>query len=495
MHVNRYLNLAVGCGVLVLACGLGRPTASHAQTPSPLVRRVNAPYFGSEAVAEHASAIFWLGRVMPTDNYADMRVGYNQTELVVQANVFDRRVWYSDVPAPNDDAALIQWDAVTIYLDTRRDGVAAPAAPTTTTYRITVQANWPDQGSNYMSVARGTGVGYAPISATLNSDSIWRGDGPNNDVDDRGYFITLHLPFASLGQSAAPAQGNIWRMGVQVHDRDDAAGTPQYSPTWPETLNPQHPDTWGVLGFGLSPMQSPMQSPILVVDQRPIMIRHKLNGATVTDATVGGGTTCADNFDYFAQFGSINRAGEQYANVQNQGDVADWPCFSKFYLTFPLDQIPADKTLVTATLTVYQFGNSGQGVPPPPVSSLIQAMIISETWQEADLTWNTAPLALENISMARALPMAAPTGGQPLQSVPLVLDISQAIEAARRNNAPLRVVLYSADGAQNSGKYFWTSDVDDGLAELRPTLNLVVGTSLNLANLSMRLYLPIARRD
>ena len=475
----------------MLVGGLGWPTSIRAQVTSPPLRRVNAPYFGNDAVAEHASAILWLGRVTPTDNYADIRVGYNQTELVLQANVFDRRIWYSDVPTPNDHAELIKWDALTIYLHATDDNAIAVSAPTTSTFRITVQANWPNQGDKFVAIARGNGVGYTPITATFSSDSIWRGDGPNNDVDDRGYFTTVHLPFSSLGQNAIPVHGSVWRMGVQVHDRDDAAGTPQYSPTWPETLDPQQPNTWGVLGFGLPQYQSPSA----VLDQQPIIIRHKLNNAIITDATVGGGTTCADNFDYFVQFGSINHAGEEHANVQNQGDVADWPCFSKFYLAFPLDQLPDDRALVTATLTIYQFGNSGQGVPPPPVSSLIQAITISETWQEATLTWNTAPSALENISMARSLPIPAPVENQPLQNVPLVLDVSKAVDAARRNNTPLRVVLYSADGAQNSGKYFWTSDVADGLAELRPTLTVSMGTPIDTSLLSLRTYMPIVRRD
>ena len=468
-----------------------RMPAVRAQTTTDLVRRINAPDFGGDAVAEHASAIFWLGRVTPTDNYVDMRVGYNQTELVIQANVFDRRIWYSDTPTPNNHAELAKWDALTLYLHTNTNAATLPTAPTTSTYRITVQANWPNQGDKFQALARGDGAGYIPITATLSSDSLWRGDGPNNDVDDRGYIITLHIPFGSLGHSAPPQPGDTWRMGVQLHDRDDAAGTPQYSPTWPESLDPQHVRTWGVLGFGLPQFQSP----VATSNQQLITIRHKLNNASVTDATVGGGTTCADNFDYFAEFGNINHAGAEHANVQNQGDVADWPCFSKFYLTFPLDPLPIDKALISATLTVFQFGNSGQGVPPPPVSSLIQAIAISETWQEANLTWNTAPLARENISMARSLPMDAPTSRQTLQSVPVVLDVSEAVDEARRSNAPLQLVLYSADGAQNSGKYFWTADVEDGLAEVRPTLQVSMGETTDPATLPMRVYMPVARRD
>jgi len=48
---------------------------------SPLngaVRRVNAPYFDA-AMRYSEMAVFWFGRVAPTDNYADVRVGYNSS--------------------------------------------------------------------------------------------------------------------------------------------------------------------------------------------------------------------------------------------------------------------------------------------------------------------------------------------------------------------------------------------------------------------------------
>jgi len=28
-----------------------------------------------------------------------------------------------------------------------------------------------------------------------------------------------------------------------------------------------------------------------------------------------------------------------HVNVQNQSDISDWPCFSKYYVTFPLDAV------------------------------------------------------------------------------------------------------------------------------------------------------------
>jgi len=450
------------------------------------VPRVNAPYFGAEPVGEHASAIFWYGQVTPIHNYTDIRIGYNDEELLVRAQVFDRRIWHSEQATPNDDAALSQWDAVTLYLDQRSDGGAQPTAAS---YRITVQVNWPGREVDYRSVAQGNEGGYSPINTPITTTTVWRGDGPNNDVDDRGWFADLHIPFASLGLTHAPVQGAMWRIALQTHDRDDNTNNTEHS-AWPNNMDPLKPNTWAELHFGMpEPITSAYRNPINMT------LRQGLNAVSVTDASVGGGTTCADGYDYFAQFGAINHANEEHANVQNQSDVADWPCFSKFYVTFPLSSLPAQQVVVSATLTLNQFGNSGQGVPPEPISSLIQVLTVNEDWQEATLNWNNAPLAHENISMARALPMAAPQANQPVSSVPVVWDVTRAAQSAYTNGAPLRLALYSADEAQNSGKYFWTSNIADELAELRPTLVVTIGQLVDLSTLSLQTYLPILRRD
>ena len=51
--------------------------------------------------------------------------------------------------------------------------------------------------------------------------------------------------------------------------------------------------------------------------------------------------------------------------------------------------------------------------------------------------------------------------------------------------------LYSADGAQNSGKYFTSSDAGDWDAEGRPTLRVLLGTPLEAVG---RAYLPLVAR-
>jgi hypothetical protein len=53
--------------------------------------------------------------------------------------------------------------------------------------------------------------------------------------------------------------------------------------------------------------------------------------------------------------------------------------------------------------------------------------------------------------------------------------VSEAVAEAHMGSTPLRLALYSADGDYNSGKYFYSSDIDDWNAEGRPTLKVVWG--------------------
>jgi hypothetical protein len=49
-------------------------------------------------------------------------------------------------------------------------------------------------------------------------------------------------------------------------------------------------------------------------------------------------------------------------------------------------------------------------------------------------------------------------------------DVSRAVDQAYQSGAPVRLVIYSADSAQYSGKYFTTSEAGDWDAVGRPTL-------------------------
>jgi len=437
------------------------PPSADAQSPDP-VRRVNAPHF-DEQVPFSEMATLWFGQVNNTDNYADVRVGYNDEYLRVNITAFDRYLWYDTTPGSDLD----EWDAATLYLDLEEDGGGAPA---TDDYRLVAQINWWEVRSNYQKAFRGDGNHWMVASTAFTTTSGWRGTNLNrngSDNDDRGWTLNFYIPFASLGLPGPPADGDCWGMALAMHDRDDAvASSPIADKTWPEDAQDAQPDTWGQLVFNPPAYQRPP-----AFASGTAIIRHKLNGAIVTDAAVGGHTDCGNGLDFWNEWGDANYAGGSPVNIQNQSDVADWPCFSKYYVTFPLNALPPGKVIISATLTLHQIGSAGE--PDQRQPSLIQVLTVDEAWGEATLTWNNAPLARENVSSAWVDPTSFP--GWP--GLPREWDVSSATAQAYHAGIPLRLVLYEADSAYHSGKYFVSCDTGDWNAVGRPTLTVLWGNS------------------
>lgn len=432
---------------LVLAPGAapGQPT-----TRAP---RVNAPFFDVTDLGAKIGemAVFWFGRVTPSENYADVRVGYSSTELFVHVAVFDRRLWYDETPQVADLAA---WDALTLYLST---GAVSR--------RLVAQLSQ-DGSAAYQAAASLTNGAWVAQSTAFTTWPGWRGERLNDDGDDRGWAMTFRVPFTSMGLVGRPADGTAWRMALALHDRDALSGTPAPAKLWPPTADPAAPASWGTLAFGL-----PAGGRTPGSGASTVTIRQGLGGASVPDAGVGGGSICGDGLDFWSQWGDASRdAGKADFNVQNQADVADWPCFAKYYVTFPLESLPRGRTVVSATLVLHQFGNSEPSQARP---SLIQALTVGTAWQEQTLTWNNAPLALENIGSGWVMPLAS-TADWP--GVRRTIDVTYGVARAYATNSPLRLALYSADSDYHSGKYFVSSDTGDWNAVGRPTLVVTLGS-------------------
>jgi hypothetical protein len=94
-------------------------------------------------------------------------------------------------------------------------------------------------------------------------------------------------------------------------------------------------------------------------------------------------------------------------------------------------------------------------------------------WNETTIAWNNAPLALQNLGRSWVNPAAPPFPGWP--GVPYSWDVSGAVAEAYSHGEPLRLAMYSADWAMNSGKYFSSSDTEDWNAAARPTLQVTWG--------------------
>lgn len=456
--------LLIGC-IALAAFSAGEPppaaqAAPGAQTADPPARQVNIPFY-TDTVRHHDSAIFWFGRVGPTSNYADVRLGYTATELVVRVHVIDRFVRHDTTPSA---AELTGYDAVSLYLALDgNNGTSLNAQDFRFVAMHSSSAGNPAAQAAY----RGNGAAWDPASVAFAAFSTYRGNGPNDAVEDRGWTQDFTIRFDQLGLSGAPAEGSVWGLAVTVHDRDDAAGTAIPVQTWPENLNTGRPGTWGRLRFGL-PVFQPPNTPV----RGTTTIRQGLNGAAVMDAAVGGtiDNLCPGNSNYiWNQWGNANFSGAPRFNLQNQADIADWPCFAKYYVSFPLGQIPAGKTVLSATLTLHQFGGSN---PDLAQRSVIQVFTLSETWSESSLTWNNAPPALENVS--RATVDVVRSCSWPC--VPRNWDVSLAADRAlKAGKSSLDLALYEADAPYHSGKHFIGSDEPAWNAVARPTLTVVWG--------------------
>jgi hypothetical protein len=431
--------------------------------PPPATRRVYAPNY-DPTMWFGGAGIVWFGKISPTENYADIRVGYTNATLYIRLTVFDRRIWCNTNPSATDPTL---WD--TIALNLRLTGNTGNA-PDQKSYRLIApfNAGVGCVAGNWATTFQGNGTSWTPTNVAFSIDNWYRGPtgaGPNQDADNQGWVLTYQIPFSSFGLNTPPAPGTTWGMSLTLYDRDDAAGTPIASKTWPENMVRDQPSTWGQLVFGL-PLAyvAPRATP-----RTTVTIANGLNGATVPDGQVGGGLVCGQGLEVWTQWGQKNYAGQNQVNVQNQEDVSDWPCFSKYYITFPLSSIPAGKVIISSTVTLYQFGNAGQGWTPGPYRSLIQVSSVNEDWNENTLAWNNAPVASEYINETYVDPLDTTP---PWPGVPRTFDVSSAVAKAYAAGIPLRLVFYSADGPMHSGKYFYSSDADP---EGRPKLQVLWG--------------------
>jgi hypothetical protein len=128
--------------------------------------------------------------------------------------------------------------------------------------------------------------------------------------------------------------------------------------------------------------------------------------------------------------------------------------------------------IVSAKLVLHHWGGAGTNSAE---ESLIHVMTVDRGWDESTLTWNNAPLALENYDAKWVNPLLNDPG--PI-GIPYEWSVTPAVASAYRAGQPLRLALYSTDEAYDSGKYFWASNRPDG-EESRPTLVVVYGDPPN----------------
>jgi len=473
---SRFAFVRVTAALITAAALCGAPGAL-AQTPT-IRRTVYAPDIGvPEAWAE--AAIFWFGvaelrpdHLPPGRNYVDVRVGYNAEGLALWANVVDYFVWYD--PAATAGSDLTQYDGLAIYLDT---GVRGGGTLRDDDYRflggVGLWVEEPDQ-PNYRRSARGRDGVW---------DASWTGDwsvgswanwfdvpgcpsGPNRNAcgaDDYGWQMWTYIPWSTLGVAGPPPAGQHWGLGLTLYDRDEPLPAGPLAPeSWPETFDPRSPATWADLRFGGSLGAS--GSAAVVTGQT--VIRRGLGSSIVEDAWVGGGGTCGGGHmgDPFADY----HGADTNLFVGNQQLISDFPCSSKSYLRFGLQSVPPERTIVAAFLTLHHWGNADPSLAGP---SLVQVLTVDNTWSEAALSWNDAPLAQANVAAAWVQPVSEGISGL---GIAYSWDVTAPVIAAREAGQPLSIALYSADWNLHGSKYFRSSEEPYYLAA-RPTLTVLWG--------------------
>jgi hypothetical protein len=439
--------------LLVLLINVAVAPPTPAVEESNPIRRVYAPHFPGE-IKPWRTVVFWFGRVTLTENSVDVRVGYNDEELYLEAVIVDRLLWF-DPDSPSGE--IDEWDAVSIYLDPGTEAA----------YQFVTQLST-------QAVFVNEGTGWTKSEVPFSVSTVWRGGGwNNNDVADRGWGGTFHISFADLGLYQAPNKGTQWRLAVAVHDRDDTEGTAILDTVWPESFGHDEISSWGKLVFGL-PSYTPQPASV----GGTVVIREGLENAAVPDAAVGGTIPhlCGDYLDgaFWKEWPNLNYGDEDTFSIHNQADMADWPCFARYYVSFPLDTLPPGKTIVSATLTLHHWGNADWEAAYP---SYIWVYSLRDAWNEGTITWNNAPLATDNLDVVR-VDVLTPEISPGWPGVPYNWNVTQAVAEAYAAGRPVSLALYSSDTAYNSGKYFTSSETGDWNAEGRPTLTVVWGEPL-----------------
>lgn len=275
-------------------------------------------------------------------------------------------------------------------------------------------------------------------TATYPSSAGWTiGNRCVTSNDCKGWSADALFAWSDFG--GKPAIGASWPFKVMVTDLDQNSVTS--TAAWP-------PSGSGVLRWGL-----PNYAGGSTTGAQQAVI------ALSADSMVGGGTDCGtqDAPSYFPTWGNRNWGSALTANVQAQWDLADWPCFSKYYATWPVTSIPAGAQIVSATLEMRHFGNPGYQIGDTG-DTLMQLSEVTNSWGEQSITWDTAPVPVENIArtMVHPLPTTCVTPG--FYCSPGILyswDVTQIVRRAQASGRTwASIVMYTGAGQYHSGKYF-----------------------------------------
>jgi hypothetical protein len=463
------------------------------------------PDDGSDGIWNYKqrSAIFWFGRVDARNDHVQVRLGYSDRLLMVHCAVFDREI-YDDAT----DTALQDWDSMSFYFDV--DGDPDKDAVDANSWRIDSQAGRHGTQQNAIYSGEGGEWSAAPLaigsSPTETPDliSVQKGYRGEERDQSRGWHLTFYIPWAVLGLSGPPpGEGSaLWSAAMTAYDRDSADGSLRGDPQqWPRGFDDLTPSQWGTWEFidghflgweesGSQPGQGRSAYAIAYApgDYAPgtevtVTVREGLDGQHVENACVGASQVlCSGDDEYNFGTGASSWGGNtqrNYFHVQNQEDYADWPCFAKIFLKFPLDKLPAGKVVVSARMVLHHAMPTSGG--DEGYHSLIQVFYTGNVlqdgatwWDGTSLNWNNAPVPLENL--AGTWGDRTGQGETGWDNLPAwEWDVSRGVaRAAEAGDTHVSFAVYSADSEYHTGKQFvQSSDFPDwGDPSQRPTLEI-----------------------
>ena len=271
----------------------------------------------------------------------------------------------------------------------------------------------------------------------------------------RGWSTDALIPWSELG--GKPQEGDIWPLRVTFTDSDADSTNGQTDAGEGTTQSAWPPSGTGSLRWGLPDYAG-----------RNAAEARVLEVALSGDSMLGGGTDCAsqDWPDYFPTWGNRNFGTSDHVNVQMQWDVADWPCYAKYYAAWSLGELPAGAAVISATVEMRQFGNPGFGpgyAEDGTKDTVMQVFAVDKPWQETGITWDNAPVPQENTGRTLVRPLPGDCKPTPYwycsPGVAYTFDVTEIVRRAQAEGRSwASLALYTAAGQYHSGKFFYSRE-------------------------------------
>lgn len=454
------------------------------------------------------AGIAWFGAFTGNANYAEIRAIFDSEGLDLHVMVADLFVWWI-----MDDgiqwggevvAGLAEWDAVEIVIDPVGLGPDPDGElPTAGALRMLV-ANYPyNDPVGYPETAvphrctrthRGAGGTWEIVEDPEAEGLLWyhahgsswnENPGPSNNTTtyDNGTTYRFFIPWSSLGLEAEPPSGGTMRMVVVVHDIDDPrdADTPAMDPppsergsaqvgpepdrAWPGGADVEDPSTWGTIVLHQAPYE-----PVEVTGEEETTI-YPEDVAEMRDVTVGGHSFIEDRWtegggdpgEYRWDNCMDTRFGQRTdLFIHPEGGPTHLCFFDRILMYWDLGGVvPAGNVVTHATLVLHHFGGDANEDPGTPgfdvLTSPVQVHRLEQGWSDQPLetcvTWNTSPLAAENVGYGEVTPIASHEDRRDV-----VFDVTPLVARAVIRDEPLNIALYGADTTANTGKYFVSAE-------------------------------------